>query len=95
MYDSSTGIFTVKKNGLYHVSASVMSNYGKSLHCHMWKNNEVNVGVFGYNYSQGSLNAVIRLKKGDKMTIKHDGNAKDELVYGGHWSMFSAYLISE
>ncbi|XP_063397308.1 complement C1q-like protein 3 [Mytilus trossulus] len=95
IYDSSTGVFTVKKTGLYLVSGSVMSFRGKQLHCHLWKNNESTVGTYGHNYSQGSLNAVMELKRGDKLTIRHDGHAGTEGLYGMHWSMFSAYIISE
>ncbi|XP_063399013.1 EMILIN-2-like [Mytilus trossulus] len=94
IYNPSTGVFTVPMDGLYLVSSSLMSTYAKHLHCHMWKNDQPNVGAFGTGWSQGTLNALMDLKKGDTLSIRHD-NRKDEVVYGGHWSMFSAYLISE
>ncbi|VDI63872.1 Hypothetical predicted protein, partial [Mytilus galloprovincialis] len=94
IYDPSTGIFTVPINGLYLVSSSMMSDSGKHLHCHLWRNDQSNVGVFGTGYSQGSLNTVMDLKKGEHLTI-HLHNGAVENAYGFHWLMFSAYLISE
>ncbi|OPL33059.1 hypothetical protein AM593_09491, partial [Mytilus galloprovincialis] len=86
IYDSSTGVFTVKKTGLYLVSGSVMSTgNGRQLHCHLWKNNERTVGAYGINSSQGSLNAVMELKRGDRLTMRHDSNAGTEGMYGVHW----------
>ncbi|CAG2257109.1 unnamed protein product [Mytilus edulis] len=94
IYNPATGVFTVPMNGLYLVSSSMMSDRGTHLHCHLWRNDQKNVGVFGTGFSQGSLNAVMNLNKGDSLTIRHDGGG-NENVYGLHWSMFSAYLISK
>ncbi|CAG2188159.1 unnamed protein product [Mytilus edulis] len=94
IYNPATGIFTVPRDGLYLVSSSLMAVNGKHLHCHMWKNGQSNVGAFGTNWSQGTLNTVMNLTTGDKLTIRHD-NASGEEVFGSHWSMFSAYLITE
>ncbi|CAG2255718.1 C1QL [Mytilus edulis] len=91
IFNPNTGVFTVPMNGLYLVSSS----YGvKQLHCHLVKNGQSNVGAYGKEYSQGTLNAVMNLQKDDKLFIKQDGGS-DEPVTGAHWSMFSAYLISE
>ncbi|CAG2188162.1 unnamed protein product [Mytilus edulis] len=94
IYNPKTGVFTVPMNGLYLVSSSMMSDSGTHLHCHLWRNDQSNVGVFGTGYSQGTLNTVMDLNKGECLTIRHD-NRNSENVYGVHWSMFSAYLISE
>ncbi|XP_052064567.1 collagen alpha-2(VIII) chain-like [Mytilus californianus] len=94
IYNPSTGVFTVPMNGLYLVSSSMMSDKRTHLHCHLWRNAQPNVGVFGTGYSQGTLNAVMDLKKGEHLTIRHH-NGGVENAYGYHWSMFSAYLISE
>ncbi|XP_071140630.1 complement C1q-like protein 2 isoform X2 [Mytilus edulis] len=94
IYNPNTGVFTVPMNGLYLVSSSMMSYGVKQLHCHLVKNGQSNVGAFGKEYSQGTLNAVMNLQKDDKLFIKQDGGS-DEPVTGAHWSMFSAYLISE
>ncbi|XP_071122932.1 collagen alpha-1(X) chain-like [Mytilus edulis] len=94
IYSPSTGMFTVPIDGLYLVSSSLMSVQGKHLHCHMWKNGQSNVGAFGTGWSQGTLNAVMDLTKGDTLSMRH-GNSSGEVVYGEHWSMFSAYLISK
>lgn len=95
VYDPSTGVFTVPRNGLYFVSSTVMASRGLHLHCHLWKNNQSDVGMFGTDYSTGTLNTVMALKKGDRIYAKHDHNKDGEQLYGNHWSMFSAYLISE
>lgn len=95
VYDPSTGVFTVPRNGLYFVSSTVMASRGLHLHCHLWKNNQSDVGIFGTDYSTGTLNTVMALKKGDRIYAKHDHNKDGEQLYGNHWSMFSAYLISE
>ncbi|CAC5406969.1 C1QL [Mytilus coruscus] len=91
--DIGYGVFTVSRNGLYFVSSTVMANRGKYLHCHLWKNNQSDVGIFGTDFSTGTLNTVMALKKGDRIYAKHDDNKADEQMYGNHWSMFSAYLI--
>ncbi|CAG2212718.1 unnamed protein product [Mytilus edulis] len=92
-YEPTTGVFTVPKDGIYFISNTVMSTKGKFLHCHLWRNNESNVGSFGTDYSSGTLNTVMALRKGDKIYIKHDVY-NNESIYGGHWSMFSGYLIN-
>ncbi|CAC5406970.1 C1QL [Mytilus coruscus] len=92
-YEPSTGVFTVPKDGIYFISNTVMSTKGKFLHCHLWKNNESNVGSFGTDYSSGTLNTVMALRIRDKIYIKHDVY-NNESIYGGHWSMFSGFLIN-
>lgn len=69
-----------------------MATEATHLHCHLWKNNESDVGVFGTDWSQGSVNAFMRLQAGDSLSIRHDDRNNEE-VYGGHWSMFSALHI--
>ncbi|XP_076107066.1 heavy metal-binding protein HIP-like [Mytilus galloprovincialis] len=95
VYDPTTDVFMVPRNGLYFVSSTVMASRGLHLHCHLWKNNQSDVGIFGTDYSTGTLNTVMALKKGDRIYAKHDRNKDGEQIYGNHWSMFSAYLISE
>ena len=45
------------------LSATVRSTGGKQLHCALWVNDVMHVGLFGTNYSTGSLNTVLQLKK--------------------------------
>ncbi|CAG2244950.1 C1QL [Mytilus edulis] len=93
-YNSITGVFTVPRNGLYFVSGTFMSAAGMNLHCHLIKNNQVIFGLFGHDYSPGTLHSAMLLKKGEKIYIKHDNKA-GETMLGRHYSMFSAYLINE
>jgi hypothetical protein len=52
--------------------------------------------AFGTNYSTGTLNTVLQLKKGDRVYIKKDSKHSNsaEHMYGRYWSMFSGYLIA-
>ncbi|XP_052072337.1 collagen alpha-2(VIII) chain-like isoform X2 [Mytilus californianus] len=93
-YNPTTGVFTVPRNGLYFVSSTVMSLHAQNLHCRLWKNNQITLGLFGFNYSSGTLHSAMPLKKGDIIYIKHDARA-GETILGRHYSMFSAYLINE
>ncbi|CAG2230799.1 unnamed protein product [Mytilus edulis] len=81
-YDATTGVFTVPRNGLYSVTGTLMSVDGKNLHCHLWKNNEVLIGLFGHDYSSGTLNSAMLLKKGDTIYIKHDNKAGEQVQNG-------------
>jgi hypothetical protein len=92
-YSPNTGVFTVPKPGLYMLSATVRSAGGKQLHCALWVNDVMHVGLFGTNYSTGSLNTVLQLKKGQRVYIKKDPRS-GELMLGRHRSMFSGYLIA-
>ncbi|XP_063399936.1 EMILIN-2-like [Mytilus trossulus] len=79
IYSPSTGVFTVPMDGLYLVSSSLMSVKGKHLHCHMWRNGQSNVGAFGTGWSQGTLNAVMDLKKGDTLSIRHHNSSGEDV----------------
>ncbi|XP_071180303.1 complement C1q-like protein 4 [Mytilus edulis] len=93
-YNPITGVFTAPRNGLYFVSSTVRATHSSRLHCHLWKNNQSTLSLFGTNYSTGTINSVMPLKKGDIIYIKKDKRA-GETILGGHYSMFSAYLINE
>jgi hypothetical protein len=94
-YSSSTGVFTVPRPGLYMLSATVRSTDGKYLHCALLVNDVMYERAFGINYSTGSLNTVLQLRKGDRVYIKKDSQSSksSEYMLGGHYSMFSGYLI--
>jgi hypothetical protein len=95
-YSPSRGVFTVPIPGIYMLSATVMSTHGKNLHCALWVNDVMYERAFGTNYSTGSLNTVLQLKKGDRVYIKKDSQSSkpSEYMLGGHFSMFSGYLIA-
>ena len=84
------------KSGLYMLSATVRSTNGKYLHCAFLVNDVVSGRLFGTNFSTGSLNTVLQLTKGDRVYIKKDSkfSKPSEYMLGGHYSMFSGYLIA-
>ena len=95
-YSPNTGVFTVPRQGLYMLSATVRSSGGKHLHCALWVNDVMYERAFGTNYSTGTLNTVLKLKKGDRVYIKKDSKHSDasEHMLGKYYSMFSGYLIA-
>jgi hypothetical protein len=95
-YSPNTGVFTVPRQGLYMLSATVRSTKGTDLHCVLWVNDVMYEKAFGTNYSTGSLNTVLQLKKEDRVYIKKDSkySGASEHMLGRYWSMFSGYLIA-
>nr|CBX41681.1 putative C1q domain containing protein MgC1q32 [Mytilus galloprovincialis] len=95
-YDPNSGTFTAPRQGFYQISATTMSPQGKYFHSHLMKNNEKTVGLYtGEGYHTGSANIVLKLKKGDRVYIKHRGGTEAIYSDGDHWCMFSGFLISE
>ncbi|XP_052105929.1 complement C1q-like protein 3 isoform X1 [Mytilus californianus] len=94
-YDPNTGIFIAPREGLYHVSTTVMSVSGKTVYAHIWQNETRTVGLFpGTGYSEATANIVLQLSKGDKVTVRGSGNHPYLYSSSNHYSMFSAYLIA-
>ncbi|VDH93160.1 Hypothetical predicted protein [Mytilus galloprovincialis] len=95
-YDPNTGIFIAPREGLYQVSTTVMSVYGKYVHVHIWQNETRTVGLYpGTGYNEATANIVLHLKKGDKITVRGGDSTRSYLFSStSHYSMFSAYLIA-
>ncbi|XP_052068858.1 complement C1q-like protein 2 [Mytilus californianus] len=92
-YDPSTGVFQAPIEGLYQVSATVMSVNGKNVLAKLWQNETKMVGLYpGTGYSEATVNMVLHLKKGDKVTVR--GINGDLHSSSHYYSTFSAYLIS-
>ncbi|CAC5402909.1 unnamed protein product [Mytilus coruscus] len=94
-YYPNSGIFTAPRKGFYQISATTMSTLGKHFHSYlMKKKNEKTVGLYtGQGYHTGSANIVLKLKKGDRVYIKHKSNTENIYSDADHWSMFSGYLF--
>ena len=97
-YDSSSGVFTAPRGGVYQFSCSAMTAYDKILRLHLMKNDQRTVSLYpgqsGYN--TGTLSMVLELKKGDRVYIKQGGREKS--LYsesGSNFCMFSGYFISQ
>lgn len=92
-YSPSNGIFTVPKDGLYMFSATTRSTAGTHLHCEIMVDSNMIVKMFGTNYDAGTGNAVLNLKRGDKVFVQKDSHTGEKMI-GRHWSMFSGYFIA-
>jgi hypothetical protein len=97
-YDSSSGVFTAPRGGVYQFSCSAMTASDKTLRLHLMKNDQRTVSLYpgqsGYN--TGTLSMVLELKKGDRVYIKQGGRGKS--LYsesGSNFCMFSGYFISQ
>ena len=77
------------------ISATVMSTHDTHLHCHLWKDNDEILGIFGTGYSTGTINPVMALSKGTTIYVKHNSNKINEYIFGNQYSMFSGLLLSE
>ncbi|CAG2193791.1 C1QL [Mytilus edulis] len=81
-FDPNTGIFTAPRKGFYQISATTMSPNGKYFHSYLMKNNEKTVGMYpGQGHHTGAANIVLKLKKEDRVYIKHRNNTQK--IYKG------------
>ncbi|XP_052081375.1 collagen alpha-2(VIII) chain-like [Mytilus californianus] len=96
-YDVTTGIFTAPMAGLYHFSAVVMSESGKSLFLHLWHNDSKMTGSFitGDGYKTGTFDVVLNVKKRDRIYIRCRNNTSQKIYSDSdNYSTFSGYLIA-
>lgn len=72
-YDITTGIFTAPVGGLYEISANFLSMGESWLELNLIKNDQVIVrGHAAHDHgTAGSLQAVLRLEKSDKIFLRH------------------------
>ena len=82
-YDSATSTFTAPYDGLYHLSAVVLSDSTTGVNTRLYKNG-VNTKIAGLltegNREEAVLSAVLVLQQGDAMTIVNI-QANDD-IYG-------------
>ncbi|CAC5391756.1 unnamed protein product [Mytilus coruscus] len=95
-YDSSTGIYTVKQNGIYIFSCTIMANGSGAVHFQLNKNNHFYTGGYAAKSTYGAqtVTSLIELRTGDKVYIKARTGGTEK-VYGSHFSTFSGYLLSK
>lgn len=94
-YDSSTGIFTAPRQGVYHITAVIISVSGKRLHLHLRHNNKYTAGsyVTGDGHKTGTFDVVFSLQKADKVSV---GSRGSYTVYSDSnaYTSFSGHLIT-
>lgn len=96
-YDHLTGLFTAPYDGVYFFASSFLKpGNGPSLHLEMMKNGaSISKGhaAAGNNASEsGSMNAIVSLKLGDVIKIRHFEGTSTETIHGD-WSFFTGYLV--
>ena len=95
-YDPKIGIFTAPRTGLYQISVTIMSNAGKASDVYIAKNDLVLLRLYGaaIHGSTETANPVLELKSGDKVSVRSNSSGSKR-VFGGKFSSFSGYYISE
>ncbi|XP_052083368.1 complement C1q tumor necrosis factor-related protein 3-like [Mytilus californianus] len=97
-YDTSTGIFTAPSNGIYIFSWTVLTQQGFNFLTYL----AVNGNVIARNYVDayqirnnisGSQNAVINLKKYDKVSVRMRNGLWGNDMHGDGWSTFNGYKL--
>lgn len=97
-FSKITGVFTAPEEGEYQFEASfITGSYGRNFtHINLMKNNQVICRAFGTYYAKhatSSLQAVLKLKKGDKVYLKNNSKKKVSYVWGNMNSMFSGHMV--
>ncbi|CAC5412897.1 C1QL [Mytilus coruscus] len=93
-YDASSGVFTVPRKGTYVFAVNfVTGSKNEWLELNLMKNNKMVVrGHAAFDmHTSGSLQAILELKKGDRIYIKHPRSSG--LLLGGSYTMFSGHYI--
>lgn len=92
-FNVKTGVFTAPENGVYELAANFISGNTNWLELDLMKNNDLIVrGHAALDTSTaGSLQAILRLKKGDTIYILHPRSSG--VLHGMNYSMFSGHLI--
>ena len=93
-YNKHTGHFTAPRDGTYYFATSFV-DVGKSTHLQMMKNDqEIGRGLaYPDHASTGSMNAIVNLKKGDVVLLRHLIGVRTETIYGKKRSEFVGYLL--
>jgi hypothetical protein len=93
-YNKHTGQFTAPRDGTYYFATSFLNNGGR-VHLQMMKNGQ-DIGR-GTSYpdqaSTGSINAIVNLKKGDVVLLRHWVGMLTETIFGYRRSKFVGYLL--
>jgi hypothetical protein len=96
-YDPSTGVFTAPRKGLYHISCSIMAYSNHDVHFQLNKNDAAHTYAYANNggHTTSTINAIVEMKKGDRVFIKHRHVSKSQKISGSLHSTFSGYFMQE
>ncbi|XP_063416215.1 complement C1q-like protein 3 [Mytilus trossulus] len=93
-YDSTTGVFTAPRNGIYQFNCLLRAKGSNEVHFQLNKNDALY--TWGYvskgHYNSQTISSVIKLMKMDRVYIKHR-NSVNETVSGDNSSTFSGILL--
>ena len=93
-YNKHTGHLTAPRDGTYYFATSFL-NKGGRLHLQMMKNDQ-DIGrgtAYPDDASSGSIHAIVNLKKGDVVLLRHWVGMPAETIFGGRRSEFVGYLL--
>ena len=93
VYNKHTGHFTAPRDGTYYFATSFTS--AGSTHLQMMKNDkEIGRGVAYPSFkSNGSINAILNLRKGDVVLVRHLVGASGETILGYRYSEFVGHIL--
>ncbi|CAG2233473.1 unnamed protein product [Mytilus edulis] len=93
-YNQHTGHFTAPFNGIYVFACTFLQTGGTAVHLQMVNNSSEISRGHGANGGgvAGSMNAVIYLKKGDVVKVRHYPGYGSQTIHG-NWSFFTGYLL--
>lgn len=86
-------MFTVSKDGFYHISCTMFSEGGR-LHAEVMQNDQVIGRNFGFSsYVSATINVVISCHQGDAIYVRHTQGQGTQRIHGSGYSAFSGFLI--
>jgi len=93
-YNKHTGHFTTPRDGTYYFATSFLT-FSRSTHLQIMKNGQdIGSGVaYPDHASTGSINAIVNLKKGDVILLRHLVGTGAETIYGKRRSEFVGYML--
>ncbi|VDI77694.1 Hypothetical predicted protein [Mytilus galloprovincialis] len=93
-YNLHTGHFTAPFNGIYVFACTFLQTGGTTVNLQMVNNSsEISRGHAASGAGvAGSMNAVIYMKKGDVVKVRHYPGYGSQTI-NGNWSYFTGYLL--
>lgn len=95
-YDFRTGHFSAPNDGVYFFASTFLKTHrSSSLHLQMMKNNDMiskGHAAPGSYAEAGSMNAIVSLKRGDTVIVRHHAGSVIESIHGD-WCFFSGYQV--